>query len=253
MSGTSLDGIDVALCRFPGQAHVELLYHQTYEWPGALRDRLRELVGAEEFSVDELTTLNFDLSRAYAAAVEQLLEGSGTARDDVRAIGLHGQTIRHLPASATWQLSSGPVLAALTEIDTVHDFRSADVALGGHGAPLVPMFDLLFLHSTERDRLVTNIGGITNVTYIPRSGNSDEVIAYDTGPGNMIIDALVQRSKDALYDHDGEIARSGKVDERFLESFLMHPYFSQEPPKSTGRELIRSDFLPRFIAALSGG
>ncbi len=251
MSGTSLDGIDVALCRFPCPGKVEMLYHKTYDWPIELRNRLSVLVSAQEFSVDELTSLNFDLAHAYAAAVEQLLEDSGTARKDVCAIGLHGQTIRHLPGSATWQLGSGTALAALTYIDTVHDFRSADVALGGQGAPLVPMFDLIFLHSAEKDRLVTNIGGITNVTYVPRTGDAAKVIAYDTGPGNMIIDALAQRWFNRPYDSNGDIARSGKIDEEILQSFLSHPYFVLDPPKSTGRELINSDFLPRFSAFLN--
>jgi anhydro-N-acetylmuramic acid kinase len=248
MSGTSLDGIDVALCRFAGPGKVDLLIHRTYDWPRELRERLAVLVGAGMFSVDELTTLNFDLARAYGAATEQLLEESKIARSNVRAIGLHGQTIRHLPASlATWQLGSGSALAALTQIDVVHDFRSADVALGGQGAPLVPMFDLLFLHSPVQDRLVTNIGGITNVTYIPRSGKPDEVIAYDTGPGNMIIDALAQQLFGRPYDNDGELAKSGTIDEVLLSELLAHPYFLQAPPKSTGRELMQADFISRFV------
>jgi anhydro-N-acetylmuramic acid kinase len=251
MSGTSLDGIDVALCRFPAAAKVDLLHHRTYDWPGELRARLSELVSADEFSVDELTTLNFELAQAYAAAAGQLLEESGKTPEDIRAIGMHGQTIRHLPGTATWQIGSGPALAAMSGIDTVHDFRSADVALGGQGAPLVPMFDLIFLHSPEKDRLVTNIGGITNVTYIPKSGDHDQVIAYDTGPGNMIIDTLAQRWFDRPYDNDGEIAKSGRVNEDVLQSFLAHPYFVLDPPKSTGRELINSDFLPRFSHLLN--
>jgi anhydro-N-acetylmuramic acid kinase len=249
MSGTSLDGIDVALCRFPSLGKVDLLCHRTYDWPAAIKNRLRLLVGAKTFSIDELTRLHFDLARAYAAATEQLLEESKTSREDVRAIGLHGQTIRHLPSDlATWQLGSGPALAALTQIEVVHDFRSADVALGGQGAPLVPMFDQLFLHSAERDRLVTNIGGITNVTYIPKSGNSDEVIAYDTGPGNMIIDTLAQQLFGQAYDNNGELARIGTIDEALLHELLEHPYFQQGPPKSTGRELMQSDFISRFVA-----
>lgn len=250
MSGTSLDGIDVALCRFPAPGKLDLRAHRTYEWPGALRAKLADLVSANQYSVDELTALNFELSHAYAAAVEQLLEESGTVREHVRAIGMHGQTIRHLPGSATWQLGSGPALAAITGIDTVHDFRSADVALGGQGAPLVPMFDLLFLHSQTHDRLVTNIGGITNVTFIPKSGDRDKVIAYDTGPGNMIIDALMQQCFGHAYDSNGDVARKGTVDEQLLQQFLDHSYFQLAPPKSTGRELINSDFLPQALALL---
>jgi anhydro-N-acetylmuramic acid kinase len=115
------------------------------------------------------------------------------------------------------------------------------------------MFDLIFLQSNEKDRLVTNIGGITNVTYIPKSGNPDEVIAYDTGPGNMIIDGLAQQWCNKPYDSNGEMARQGKIDEDLLRVLLMHPYFAQEPPKSTGRELMQSDFVPRFGALLHAG
>ena len=251
MSGTSLDGIDVALCRFPREAEVELLFHRTYDWPIELQQKLRALVTAEQFSVDELTTLNFELARAYASATEKLMQDSKTGHEDVRAIGLHGQTIRHLPASlATWQLGSGTALAALTQIDVVHDFRSGDVALGGQGAPLVPMFDLLFLHSPERDRLVTNIGGITNVTFIPKSGDAEAVIAYDIGPGNMIIDAIAQHSFNCDYDKNGELARQGNVDESLLQELLGHPYFQLAPPKSTGRELVQIDLISRFLARM---
>ncbi|HET6512786.1 MAG TPA: anhydro-N-acetylmuramic acid kinase [Candidatus Kapabacteria bacterium] len=252
MSGTSLDGIDVSICRFGAPPKLELRFHETCSWPEDLRSRLAVLVSAEEFSVDELTTLNFDLSRVYAASIEGALEESGIDRSEIRAIGLHGQTIRHLPSeSATLQLASGPALAALTGIDVVHDLRSADVALGGQGAPLVPMFDLDFLHSSEKDRLVTNIGGITNVTYIPKSGDRDSVIAYDTGPGNMIIDAVAQMFFGVPYDDEGKKARLGKVNEEFLQKLLDHPYFSQSPPKSTGRELMQHEFIDRFQPLLN--
>lgn len=257
MSGTSLDGIDVAICRFPQEGKVDLLFHDTFEWQATLRTQLLALVGAESANVDAITELNFELARAYAEATKEALVASGVTRDKVRAIGLHGQTIRHLPLQATWQLGSGPALAALTQIDVVHDFRSADVALGGQGAPLVPMFDLLFLTSTEKDRLVTNIGGITNVTFIPMkgdvNGSNGNVIAYDTGPGNMIIDVIAQRYFDRPFDANGQIGQSGNADTDLLNELLAHSYFRIPPPKSTGRELLQRDFIPRFINAIDSG
>lgn len=246
MSGTSLDGIDVVLCRFD-EPRIELLAHRTFDWPTTLHRKLRELVSAEYYSIDELATLHVELSRAYADGVNQLLASNGISSTDVRAIGLHGQTIRHLPhLGATWQLGSGAALAAFTQIDVVHDFRSADVALGGQGAPLVPMFDLVFLSSSDRNRLVTNIGGIANVTYIPRSGIREDVTAFDTGPGNMIVDTLTQEFLGRAYDENGVVASSGTIDQALLSNLLSHRFFRQPPPKSTGRELMQHDFIPQF-------
>jgi anhydro-N-acetylmuramic acid kinase len=175
--------------------------------------------------------------------VKECLQAWKLAPQDIRVIGLHGQTVRHLPPHATLQLGSGPALAALTGIDVVSDFRAADIALGGQGAPLVPMFDYAFLRSNEMSRLVVNIGGISNVTWIPRSAKPEDVVAFDTGPGNMLIDALAQKYFGVPFDRDGEIARSGAIDEKLLEALLNDPYFKKSPPKSTGRELFGEIFL----------
>jgi anhydro-N-acetylmuramic acid kinase len=244
MSGTSLDAIDVAACRFEGQK-IELLGFHSQPWPEKLRATLFELATAAHVSMDMLVQTHFDLATEYAAAVREAVKVCNLAHQDIRAIGLHGQTVRHLPPKATLQLGSGAALAALTRIDVVSDFRSADIALGGQGAPLVPMFDNYFLRSEDSSRLVVNIGGIANVTWIPKSAAADDVVAFDTGPGNMMIDALAQKYFRVPFDRDGELARSGTIDEVLLEELLSNPYFKLPPPKSTGRELFGENFLRR--------
>jgi len=251
MSGTSLDAIDVVACKFPpllktkggGGWSLEVLGFHSHPWPEKLRATLFELATAVTVEIDTLTRAHFDLATEYAAAVMETIRSCKITTLDVRAIGLHGQTVRHLPPYATLQLGSGPALAAHTGIDVVSDFRAADIALGGQGAPLVPMFDYAFLRSEDVSRLVVNVGGISNVTWIPRSAKPEDVVAFDTGPGNMLIDALSQKYFGVAYDRDGEIARSGAVDEKLLEELLTHSYFKASPPKSTGRELFGENFL----------
>ena len=259
MTGTSLDAIDVAACRFDGK-HVELLAFHSVEWPTAIREILMELATAEMVSMDLLARTHFLLAREYAKAVEQTLEQSTIAKSDVRAIALHGQTIRHLPIAesvrgldpiaATYQLGSGSALAALMGIDVVSDFRSGDVALGGQGAPLVPMFDYAFLASESEDRLVVNIGGIANVTWLPRDAKPEDVIAFDSGPGNMLLDSISSRYFGESYDKDGNRARNGTINDAILQQLLGHPYFAMKPPKSTGRELFGEEFLRTITQAI---
>jgi anhydro-N-acetylmuramic acid kinase len=250
MSGTSLDGVDAALCRFEtgeeGRVSLELLAESSVPWPGEFRDLLYELATEQSVEVDSLVRAHFLLPHYYAEAAGSAIREASLTPADIRAIGVHGQTIRHLPkpaelvagtpaVGATLQLGSGAALAALTGIDVISDFRSADVALGGQGAPLVPIFDNEFLRSRESDRVALNIGGISNITWLPRA-ETDEVLAYDCGPGNMIIDALTRRWFDRPFDEGGKIASEGKVDERLLHNLLSHEYFTTPPPKSTGRE-----------------
>ncbi len=259
MTGTSLDAIDVGACRFNGK-NVELLAFHSVEWPAAMREILMELATAELVSMDLLARTNFLLAREYANAVEQTLTQSNIEKSDVRAIALHGQTIRHLPKpesvrgldpiAATYQLGSGNALAALTGIDVVSDFRSGDVALGGQGAPLVPMFDYEFLCSHDVDRLVVNIGGIANVTWLKRNAEPEQVIAFDCGPGNMLLDFICGKYFAQPYDRGGEHASIGSIDNRLLHRLLAHPYFAMNPPKSTGRELFGEAFLHPVIEAI---
>lgn len=253
MTGTSIDGIDTViadLAGFPKVAH-----HHESPIPSALRELLMKLATERLVDIDELVRTHFLLAEVYASSVNDALTQAKINSDDIRAIGLHGQTIRHLPKpfrifadlphiGATFQLGSGAALAALTGIDVVYDFRSGDVALGGEGAPLVPMFDEAFFHSASNNRIILNIGGIANITYLPIRG---EPVAFDTGPGNMILDALTSLYFHTPFDKDGIIARSGKVDEQFLSVLLMHEYFLQAPPKSTGRELFGKDLFDMFL------
>jgi anhydro-N-acetylmuramic acid kinase len=255
MSGTSLDGIDVAACRFEGKS-IELIAFHSAEWEPGLRERILKLASAERIEMNGLVEAHFELAREYAKAVETILENANITPSQIRAIGLHGQTIRHLPFApvpSTFQLGSGAALAALTGIDVVSDFRSADIALGGQGAPLVPMFDHHFLRSDSMDRLIVNIGGIANVTWLPANAQTSDVIAFDCGPGNMLLDSITQRYFGKPYDENGDIARSGKIDRDLLEEFLSNPYFKNPPPKSTGRELFSEQFLNDLNQKIASG
>lgn len=258
MTGTSLDAIDLVACSFE-EEHITIKGEYSAPWPESLRSILMMLSTAELVPMDTLVRTHFLLAEQYAKAVKELLLTTAIPQENIVAIGLHGQTVRHLPAPAalapdlppvraTLQLGSGTSLAALTGINVISDFRSADVALGGQGAPLVPMFDVAFLSSKERSRLVVNIGGISNITWIPK--DQVGVRAFDTGPGNMIIDALAAKYLGQPFDKDGEYARRGTIDQMLLEELLQHPYFQQEPPKSTGRELFGRDFFDFFCAKI---
>jgi anhydro-N-acetylmuramic acid kinase len=253
MTGTSIDGIDTVIADLAGFPKV--VHHHESPIPPALRELLMKFATERLVDIDELVRTHFLLAEVFASSVNDALTQANIKRVDIRAIGLHGQTIRHLPkpvsliaelpfVRATFQLGSGAALAALSGIDVVYDFRSADVALGGEGAPLVPMFDRAFFHSATSDRIILNIGGIANITYLPVKG---EPIAFDTGPGNMILDALSSLYFQTPFDKDGAIARSGKVDEEFLSSLLTHEYFLLAPPKSTGRELFGKELLDMFL------
>jgi anhydro-N-acetylmuramic acid kinase len=254
MTGTSMDGIDTVIADL--SAFPIVLHHGTKQFPADLKEILSELASARTVDMDMLARSHFLLAEVYSEAVAGALNDSSINKEDITAIGLHGQTIRHLPdrvrlakefppVGATFQLGSGAALAALAEVDVVSDFRSADVALGGEGAPLMPMFDKAFLQSAKNDRIALNIGGIANITFLPAW--EGEIVAFDTGPGNMISDALAALYFDMPFDRDGEIARSGRTDDAFLAELLKNQYFTRKPPKSTGRELFGKEFLDRFL------
>jgi anhydro-N-acetylmuramic acid kinase len=235
ISGTSADGIDAALVRF--EPHCELVFGRTYPWDETLRARLIALgQGGEATSLDELGELDTTLARAFADAAMQAIADSGTDRNQLRAIGSHGQTVRHRPESSaafTWQMGDGNVIAERSGITTVADFRRRDVAAGGHGAPLMPAFHAAMLRSPDEDRAVLNLGGIANFTLLPRAG---EVRGFDTGPANALMDAWYERHTGQAYDAGGAFAASGAVDAGLLARLLDDPWFALPPPKSTGRE-----------------
>ncbi|HET9328333.1 MAG TPA: anhydro-N-acetylmuramic acid kinase [Candidatus Eisenbacteria bacterium] len=246
MTGTSADAVDAALVRFRG---VDL--ESTHEMEGsiespldpALRREILHVASASTLAPERLVRLDHALGECYAAAVLELLAGRGCSPRDVDAIGMHGQTVRHVPRSEgagqalTLQLGSAAVLAERTGIAVVSDFRSRDTAAGGEGAPLVPRVDWWLFRSAQESRVLLNLGGMANVTYLPRGGDVDDLIGFDTGPGNALLDGLVSMiSAGDTFDEGGRRAKRGRVSEELLEELLDDPFFAQPPPRSTGRE-----------------
>ncbi|MBB3226778.1 anhydro-N-acetylmuramic acid kinase [Luteibacter sp. Sphag1AF] len=236
ISGTSADGIDAALVRFEDE-QPSLVSALTYPWPAELRERI--LVVAQDearLDLDGYGRLDVAIGRTFAKAAQAALTKAGVKPGAVRAIGSHGQTIRHRPAGEhpfTLQIGDASVIAEATRIETIADFRRADVAAGGQGAPLVPAFHAHILTPGLGPRVVLNLGGIANVSVL---GTDGSVTGFDTGPANGLMDAWCQRQLAQPYDEGGAFAASGKVDERLLAALLADPYFALPPPKSTGRE-----------------
>jgi len=255
MSGTSADGIDAALVQFPQEGGCRFVHGHTHAWDNATREALIALgQGAEPASLDALGQLDAQVGICFAAAANQLLEAAGITAAQVRAIGSHGQTIRHRPLAEpafTWQIGDANRITELTGITTVADFRRRDVAAGGHGAPLMPAFHLAMLGNGEEDRAVLNLGGIANLSLIARDGS---LRGFDTGPANALLDGWCQRHLGHPFDADGAFAASGRVDEVLLARLLSEPWFSLPPPKSTGREQfhltwVEAQFDGRSLAA----
>ena len=250
MTGTSADGIDAVLARIFGSGtatRFELLAHATSDIPPALREGLFDLFKPDA-TVDDLTGLNFELGETLAAAALEVIGKGGAAPEEVDLIGSHGQTVRHFPRDgtpSTLQIGEPAVIAQRTGITTVADFRPADVALGGQGAPLVPLVDLLLFGHPGRGRLMLNIGGIANVTVLPPGAGPDEVAAFDLGPGNMLVDGAVSflTGGGERFDRDGRRAASGTVDQDWLGRLLEHEFLHRPPPKSTGREEFGAEYL----------
>ena len=262
MSGTSVDGIDAALVEIKGSGGTtgaRLIEGITYPYPREVRDLILQAHSPESLTVEALCHLNFVLGELFAASVLALLEEAATDPGEVSFIGSHGQTVCHLPeprsvgpvrTRATLQIGEAAVISARTGILTVGDFRVADVAAGGEGAPLIPLVDTILLRDETEGRLIQNIGGIANVTVLPAGQGTPGVFAFDNGPGNMVIDAVVSEvtGGEMDYDRDGGLAGSGRVRQDLLTKWLRHPYFQQPPPKSTGREMFGPDCAARLMA-----
>jgi anhydro-N-acetylmuramic acid kinase len=261
MSGTSIDGIDAALIRIQGNGFStvwELVAFDIYTYPVRLQKELLTLATTAHWDADHLCRLNVVVAEYFARAVKQISQKAGIPWEQIHLIGSHGQTIRHLPESvplhgfpvaATLQIGEPAVIAKRCGVVTVGDFRPADLALGGNGAPLVPFCDFLLLRSPDWNRGVLNIGGIANLTVLKKNCTGDEVVAFDTGPGNMILDGLTQKLFLRPFDLDGALARQGHVVPRLLEKWQQHPYFEKSPPKSTGREAFGERFLAEMLTA----
>jgi anhydro-N-acetylmuramic acid kinase len=264
MSGTSLDGIDAVLLRIRGsgtRTRFRQLAFLERPFPRGLRHVLLRNSVPETSRVDEIARLNFLLASLYADAVSALARKARVRLRDIDLIGSHGQTIHHVPrpvrwfgtsVSATLQIGDPSVLATLTGITTVGDFRVADMAAGGQGAPLVPYFDWLVFRSRSLNRLVLNIGGIANITVLPRDCAADRVTAFDTGPGNIVVDSLMHEFYGKSYDEQGRVASSGAVSMRLFNRLMQHPYLKHRPPKSTGREEFGEQFVVEFLKHARG-
>jgi anhydro-N-acetylmuramic acid kinase len=262
MSGTSADGIDVALVRIrPGKRsgaeevpRLELLAHVAVPYSTAVRKRVLQAMNAASESVSELSRLHWRLGQLYADAVQTSLQKHPMPLD---LIGCHGQTIYHqgVPrqylggnTACTWQMGEASVIAAQFAIPVVSDFRPADVAAGGQGAPLVPLLDYFLFRHSKRNRVLQNLGGIGNLTVVPASASPADVFAFDTGPANMVIDAVMAECFQKKYDARGAIAARGTVLHSVVDEILSQRYFQMTPPKSAGREEFGREFVSRFLA-----
>jgi anhydro-N-acetylmuramic acid kinase len=253
MSGTSLDGIDAALVEIEHSGidtKVRLLHFETLPYEAEEREQILQLCSPTTSSVDEVCRMNVYLGGKMADAALRVITNAGKIPKDVDFISSHGQTIYHMPEQqATLQIGELAVIAEKTGCVTVGDFRPNDMAAGGQGAPLVPYVDFLLFSSKEKGRILINIGGIGNMTVLPANPKVDQVIAFDTGPGNVLIDAMVQMgtNRELSYDDGGKIASQGKVCQEWLEQMLsVDRYVSQRPPKSTGRELYSMEMAKRL-------
>ncbi len=260
MSGTSADGINVALVqitpprgRRTGWPQFQFLGHAEFPYPEDVRRFVLTAMNSRRASVADLARLNFLLAELYADAV---LATQKRFRIKAELVGCHGQTIYHQgdPArflgkdlAVTWQTGDGSLLAARVGVPVVSDFRPADMAAGGKGAPLVPFLDFLLYRDPRIGRVVQNIGGIANLTAIPAAASANQIVAFDTGPGNMVIDAVMERLYGVRYDQDGRTAASGNLIDRVLLQALRHPFFHRKPPKTAGREEFGREFAHDFI------
>ncbi len=271
MSGTSADGINVALVRIgrgqssrspqslaPRGLRIQLLGHTEHAYPAKVRAAILAAMNAESASVADLARLNFLLGELYAEAV---LATQRQLRVKAELIACHGQTLYHQGEArqflgrkvvATWQTGEAAIVAARVGVPVVSDFRPADMAAGGKGAPLVPYLDCLLFGDSKVGRIVQNVGGIANLTAIPAAGGSGRVLAFDTGPGNMVIDAVTEALFGQAFDRGGKIAASGMVLEPVLEQILRRKFFRAKPPKTAGREEFGRDFVRDFLDRCAG-
>lgn len=256
MSGTSADGIDVSVAEIMGRGfnlRFKLLTHEHIAYPAAVRKAVLEAMNASDISVAHLSRLNYLLGDLYADSVKRTIKGTRIKPD---LIGCHGQTIYHQAETenflgkqiaCTWQLGEGAEIASEIGVPVVSDFRPADLVAGGKGAPLVPFFDYVAYRHRTRGRILQNIGGIANLTAIPAGARPEQVHAFDTGPGNMVIDACMEELFGKRYDSGGKVAARGQVLEPVLKAIMRERYFQLSPPKTAGREEFGREFAGRFL------
>jgi len=262
MSGTSADGINVALvqlsARGRGRPRHTLLAHEEYPFPAPVRRAILEMMNAELARVADLARLNFLLGELYAEAVAKTARKHRVKLD---LVGCHGQTLYHQgmaqrflrrKLAVTWQTGEGAVIAARLSVPVVSDFRTADMAAGGKGAPLVPFLDYFLYRDQHVARIAQNIGGIANLTAIPAGASLHEVLAFDAGPGNMVIDAAMEELFGKRYDRDGKVAASGRVLDAVVRKLVRAPFFRQKPPRTAGREEFGREYAGRFLQICRG-
>ncbi len=260
MSGTSADGVDVAVCRVsPGVAggtpRVKVLGHRAFGYAKDVRSAVLGAMDAKSMSVADMSRLHWRLGEVYAECVATAVKDVGVK---VGLVACHGQTIYHQAVAgkflggdvrATWQIGEASVIAERLRVPVVSDFRPADMAAGGQGAPLVPMLDFCMFRHATKNRVLLNLGGIANVTALPAGCGVGDVMAFDTGPANMVVDAVMQRLYGRGFDDGGKVAARGRVVAGVVETFLRGEYFSALPPKSCGREEFGAGFVSQFVDA----
>lgn len=260
MSGTSLDGIDVVIASIEGvstETKITMLHGKTIPYSKALLKKIQMVLTQRFCTAEGISSVHFELAIAYSDAVKEVCQEYGVKLSDIGFIASHGQTIFHINEStnafhqSSLQLGDGSVIANLCETTVVSNFRNADIAQGGCGAPLVPYADYILFHHPSKNIVLQNIGGIANVTVVPQSGNIDDVFAFDSGPGNMMIDEAMKLLFYKPYDDGGEIARSGVVHQPLLDHLMKSPFLKKEPPKSTGREQFGSGFTSNLLTEYS--
>jgi anhydro-N-acetylmuramic acid kinase len=256
MTGTSIDAIDVSISNFwkneNDEFQFKLIAYKEYNFPEGIKELILRITG-NNFTIRELSQLNFLLAEIYADSLKKLCQDTGIKLTSIYGLGVHGQTLWHEPdkndfyshqISSTLQFVNISALSMkLNGMSVYGDFRSADVALGGQGAPLIPIFDYHFLRSTINDVIALNIGGMANITFLPKNCQIDKVIAFDTGPGNVLIDYAINVLFGMNYDKDGDIAKNGQIISNIFENLKSEPFISKKPPKSTGRELFNDKFV----------
>ncbi len=275
MSGTSCDGVDAALVEIDGSGldmRVEFIAHRHTGYTEPFRNALLGIMAPAKTRTEDLAGLNVQLGEELATCARQLMEQADVRADQLEAIGSHGQTICHMPDGddhhprCTYQIGESAIIAAQTGATVVADFRAAELAVGGQGAPLVPWTDYVLFRSDDQARIVQNIGGIANLTYLPRDGEIEDTIAFDTGPGCMVIDSIIRRLTQKLptsqgrsgdgakhrFDPQGLYASRGEPDMNCVEKMMQLPFFRQPPPKSAGREQFGRSFVSGMRQLMSG-
>ncbi len=264
MSGTSVDGIDAAVISIKGKGvstKFKLLSFETVTYPKKIKELILSNSNPGKGTVDIISSLNVVVAHYFSDAVKKAVHSAGLSMKQIDLIGSHGQTIHHIPNGknisgklyrSTLQIGDPSTIAKLTEVTTIGDFRVADMALGGQGAPLVPYFDWIVFKSNFSNRALLNIGGIANITLLPKKCKVNEVLAFDTGPGNMVLDALMKRFFNKNFDDNGKVAFRGDIILPLLNELKKHSYFNRSLPKSTGREEFGIKFIEKIIRSSKG-